>query len=54
VVAVINEKLASIAHYQVASCEDVGALVVEHDAPEDRLELFRGKVAQLVKAKAGH
>ncbi|RAU47446.1 MULTISPECIES: DeoR/GlpR family DNA-binding transcription regulator [unclassified Pseudomonas] len=54
VVAVINEKLASIAHYQVASCEDVGALVVEHDAPEDRLELFRGKVAQLVKAQAGH
>lgn len=52
VVAVINEKLASIAHYQVAPCEEVGALVVEHDAPADRLDLFRGKVAQVVVAQA--
>ena len=51
-VAVINEKLASIAHYQVAPCEEVGALVVEHDAPSDRLELFRGKVAHIVMARA--
>ncbi|MGE6388523.1 DeoR/GlpR family DNA-binding transcription regulator [Pseudomonas sp. NPDC078416] len=53
-VAVINEKLSSIAHYQVAQCEEVGALVVEHDAPADRLELFRGKVAQIITARAGH
>lgn len=53
-VAVINQKLSSIAHYQVAPCEEVGALVVEHDAPEDRLELFRGKVAQIVRAPARH
>jgi hypothetical protein len=52
VVAVINEKLASIAHYHVAPCEEVGALVVEHDAPTDRLELFRGRVAQIVMAQA--
>ena len=51
-VAVINEKLASIAHYQVAACEDVGALVVEEDAPEDRLALFRGQVAQIVVASS--
>ncbi|MFK3974814.1 DeoR/GlpR family DNA-binding transcription regulator [Pseudomonas sp. NPDC087358] len=50
-VAVINEKLASIAHYQVAGCEEVGALVVEHDAPGDRLDLFRDKVAQVVVAQ---
>lgn len=50
-VAVINQKLASIAHYHVAPCEEVGALVVEHDAPADRLELFRGKVAQVVVAQ---
>jgi DeoR/GlpR family transcriptional regulator of sugar metabolism len=51
-VAVINEKLASIAHYQVAPCDEVGTLVVEHDAPSDRLEPFRGKVSQIVKAQA--
>ncbi|WP_296255243.1 MULTISPECIES: hypothetical protein [unclassified Pseudomonas] len=47
----INQKLASIAHYQVAACKEVGALVVEHDAPADRLDLFRGKVAQIVVAQ---
>jgi DeoR/GlpR family transcriptional regulator of sugar metabolism len=50
VVAVVNEKLSSIAHYQVAPCEEVGALVVEHDAPTDRLQPFQGKVAQIVRA----
>lgn len=50
-VAVINEKLSSMAHYQVAPCEEVGALVVEHDAPADRLDLFRSKVAQIVMAQ---
>jgi len=52
VVAVINEKLSSIAHYQVATCEEVATLVVEHDAPQDRLELFHARVGQIVKAQA--
>ena len=50
VAAVINDKLSSIAHYHVASCDEVGVLVVEHDAPSDRLELFRSTVGHVVMA----
>jgi DeoR/GlpR family transcriptional regulator of sugar metabolism len=50
VAAVTNEKLSSVAHYQVASCEDVAALVVEHDAPHERLEPFFGRVSRVVTA----
>ncbi|MGN8273735.1 DeoR/GlpR family DNA-binding transcription regulator [Pseudomonas sp. SMV71] len=50
VTAVTNEKLSSVAHYQVASCEDVTALVVEHDAPRERLEPFLGRIASVVTA----
>lgn len=50
VAAVINDKLSSIAHYHVAACDEVGVLVVEHDAPVDRLQLFRAKVGQVVMA----
>lgn len=50
VVAVTNEKLSSIAHYQVASCEEVTALVVEHDAPGERLEPFFGRIANVMSA----
>lgn len=51
VVAVTNEKLSSVAHYQVAPCEEVAALVVEHDAPDERLKPFVGRVASVVTAE---
>ncbi|MBT2339935.1 MULTISPECIES: DeoR/GlpR family DNA-binding transcription regulator [Pseudomonas] len=51
--AVTNEKLSSVAHYQVASCEEVTALVVEHDAPRERLEPFFGRVSNVVAATGG-
>lgn len=50
VTAVTNEKISSVAHYQVASCEEVTALVVEHDAPRERLEPFFGRVSNVVTA----
>lgn len=50
IAAVTNEKLSSVAHYQVASCEEVTALVVEHDAPRERLEPFFGQVTNVVTA----
>ncbi|MCP1455859.1 MULTISPECIES: DeoR/GlpR family DNA-binding transcription regulator [Pseudomonas] len=50
IAAVTNEKLSSVAHYQVASCEEVTALVVEHDAPRERLEPFFGRVTNVVTA----
>lgn len=50
VVAVTNEKLSSVAHYQVAQCEDVSALVVEQDAPRERLDPFLGRIANVVAA----
>ncbi|MBD9462927.1 DeoR/GlpR family DNA-binding transcription regulator [Pseudomonas sp. Pdm06] len=48
ITAVTNEKLSSVAHYQVVSCEEVAALVVEHDAPRERLEPFYGRVTNVV------
>ncbi|MDB6442470.1 MULTISPECIES: DeoR/GlpR family DNA-binding transcription regulator [Pseudomonas] len=48
VVAVTNQKLSSIAHYQVASCEEVSALVVEHDAPRERLEPFLSRISNVL------
>lgn len=50
VVAVTNEKLASVAHYQVASCEEVAALVVEHDAPRERLDPFFNRISNVMTA----
>jgi DeoR/GlpR family transcriptional regulator of sugar metabolism len=50
VVAVTNEKLSSIAHYQVASCEELGVLVVEKDAPAERLGPIQAKVSNIVVA----
>lgn len=50
VVAVTNEKLASIAHYHVASCEELGLLVVEHNAPQERLDSIRLKMPNVVVA----
>lgn len=50
VVAVTNEKLFSIAHYQVASCEEVATLIVEHDAPRERLDPFFTRGANVVTA----
>ncbi|SHN03485.1 transcriptional regulator, DeoR family [Pseudomonas asturiensis] len=47
VVAVTNEKLSSVAHYQVAQCEEVAGLVVEHDAPRERLDPFVGRVSSI-------
>ena len=48
VVAVTNQKLSRIAHYQVASCEEVTALVVEHDAPRERLEPFFSRISNVL------
>ncbi|WP_268801175.1 DeoR/GlpR family DNA-binding transcription regulator [Pseudomonas huanghezhanensis] len=50
VVAVTNEKLSSVAHYQVASCEEVTALVVESAAPRERLDPFRSRIANVIGA----
>jgi len=50
VVAVTNQKLSSVAHYQVASCEEVAALVVEHDAPRERLEPFFSRISNVMTA----
>nr|BFE97501.1 hypothetical protein GCM10020185_80370 [Pseudomonas brassicacearum subsp. brassicacearum] len=50
IAAVTNEKLSSVAHYQVAACEEVATLVVEHDAPRERLEPFFGRVTNVVTA----
>ncbi|PZW98089.1 DeoR family transcriptional regulator [Pseudomonas sp. 478] len=50
VVAATNEKLSSIAHYQVASCEELGVLVVEKDAPAERLGPIQAKVSNIVVA----
>jgi DeoR/GlpR family transcriptional regulator of sugar metabolism len=50
VVAVTNEKLFSIAHYQVASCGEVATLVVEHDAPRERLDPFFETLGNVVTA----
>lgn len=50
VVAVTNEKLSSVAHYQVAECGEVAALVVEHDAPRERLEPFFKQISNVVTA----
>ncbi len=50
VVAATNEKLSSIAHYQVASCEELGILVVERDAPAERLAPIQAKVSNIVVA----
>ncbi|ROM72578.1 decarboxylase [Pseudomonas brassicacearum] len=50
VAAVTNEKLSSVAHYQVASCEEVAALVVEHNAPLERLEPFFGRISNVMTA----
>ena len=52
VVAVTNEKLSSVAHYQVAPCEEVATLVVEHDAPRERLAPFFERIANVVTATA--
>lgn len=52
VVAVTNQKLSSVAHYQVASCEEVTALVVEHDAPRERLDPFLARIAKVMTAPA--
>ncbi len=51
VVAATNEKLSSVAHYQVAECREVAALVVEHDAPRERLEPFFAKISNVVTAR---
>jgi DeoR/GlpR family transcriptional regulator of sugar metabolism len=50
VVAVTNEKLSSVAHYQVAACGEVSTLVVEHDAPRERLEPFFNRISNVVTA----
>jgi DeoR/GlpR family transcriptional regulator of sugar metabolism len=50
VVAVTNEKLSSVAHYQVASCEEVAVLVVEHGAPRERLDPFLDKISNIINA----
>lgn len=50
VVAVINEKLSSIAHYQVASCEELTVLVVENDAPPERLGPIQARVSTVLIA----
>jgi len=49
-VAVTNEKLSSVAHYQVAQCEEVATLIVEHDAPRERLEPFFSRIPNIVTA----
>lgn len=51
VVAVTNEKLASVAHYQVASCEEVTTLIVEHNSPPGRLDSLTSKIST-VRAEA--
>lgn len=51
VVAVTNEKLSSVAHYQVAGCGEVAALVVEHDAPRERLDPFFTCISNVVTAR---
>jgi DeoR/GlpR family transcriptional regulator of sugar metabolism len=51
VAAVTNEKLSSVAHYQVAECEEVAALIVEHDAPRERLDPFLGRISSVVSAR---
>jgi DeoR/GlpR family transcriptional regulator of sugar metabolism len=50
VVAVTNQKLSSVAHYQVASCEEVTTLVVEQDAPQERLGPFFERISKVVRA----
>lgn len=51
IVAATNEKLSSVAHYQVAECTEVAALVVEHDAPRERLEPFLTQISNVVMAR---
>jgi DeoR/GlpR family transcriptional regulator of sugar metabolism len=51
IVAATNEKLSSVAHYQVADCGEVTALVVEHDAPRERLEPFFTQISNVVTAR---
>ena len=51
VIAATNEKLSSVAHYQVAECGEVAALVVEHDAPRERLEPFFTQISNVVMAR---
>ncbi|MCF5602371.1 decarboxylase, partial [Pseudomonas syringae] len=53
IVAVTNEKLSSVAHYQVAQCAEVTALVVEHDAPRERLEPFLARISNVATARKG-
>lgn len=50
VVAVTNEKLSSIAHYHVASCEELGVLVVEANPPQERLGPIQLKVTNVIVA----
>ncbi|MEN1833783.1 DeoR/GlpR family DNA-binding transcription regulator [Pseudomonas lijiangensis] len=51
IVAATNEKLSSVTHYQVADCGEVTALVVEHDAPRERLEPFFTQISNVVTAR---
>ena len=49
-VAVTNEKLSSIARYQVASCAQVSTVIVEYDAPQDRLATLRATDIDIIVA----
>ncbi len=51
--AVTSEKLSSIARYAVASSEQVGTVVVEHDAPQERLASLRDAGIDVVVAPGG-
>lgn len=49
-VAVTNEKLSSIARYQVAPCAQVSAVIVEYDAPHERLAPLRATGIDIIVA----
>lgn len=41
VVMATNDKLDTVDHYRICGCEEVDLLIVEQDAPEDKLSAFR-------------
>ena len=50
IVALTNEKLATAAPFGVASLDEIDAIVVEHDAPAAKLDLFVGPGLRIHRA----
>lgn len=50
-VALTSPKIPTVANYQVARCQDIDTLIIEHDLAEDKIQPFYERINIIIRAK---